>query len=94
MRLAKISRLGWALLTLLAIGLACACFHFATTLVINLESMRSLVTTRPDTRPDAIKYEEAWTGLGAGASLFGFIVCCWCALAAVPGTFGIWEDEP
>lgn len=94
MRLVKISRLGWALLTLLAIGLACVCFHFATTLVINLESLRSLVTTRPDTRPYAIKYEEAWTGLGAFVSMISFLACSLGTFAAIPGILGMWEDEP
>lgn len=89
----KITRLDWAGLTLIALGLMCLFFHFQTKLMIHMETPQLAVTTRPDTRPDAIKYEAAWALFGWVASVMAGLGCFAGAVFACFGVFDAWKGN-
>ncbi len=89
----KITRADWAGLFLLALGLMFVCFHFQTVLMIRMESPRLAGFASPDTRPDAIKYESAWTLFGWVASVMGCLGSFAGAFFAGVGVFGAREDR-
>lgn len=89
----KITRLDWAGLTLVGLGLGCLFFHFQTTLMIYMETPQLAVTMRPDTRPDEIKYKAAWALFGWVASVLACLGCFAGAFFTCFGVFGGWENS-